>query len=195
MSVRWLVVTLLVATPAWSGGATYELRGERLFDNEIDGHRCKQLYIGNREVGWIFGTTETDIGLIGRICKEEAAPFEGAADPGTTYGGVLDGWYVIDIKTRKASQLSLPTLNNFSNPSFCGRRAAYWGVSEGTHYSLVIADLSNKSILKAVPVGELALETDYMYHLAPATWSKNCSAATFADERYIKHTVIHAKSN
>jgi hypothetical protein len=190
----FLLVTVLTGT-ALAASTPYELRGEKQFSNEIDGHKCKQLFVKDREVAWVFGAARTDTGLIVRVCKKEAAPYQGAADPGTTFGGVLDGWYVVDMVTGKPSPLSLPQLTNFSNPVFCGPRAAYWGIDGHAAQSLVVADLRSKEIVKSVPIAKVELETDYMYHLASATWNKACDSATFNDERYIKATVIHAKSN
>jgi hypothetical protein len=138
-----VIAILLTGSLAWAQGVGYQLRGDRKFENEIDGHNCKELF----------------------------------------------------IKNRNASQLSLPDLDEFSHPSFCGRFVAYWGVSGDSNYSLVVADLKTRVIVKKLPVGRLELETDYMYHLTPAVWDTGCTIATSSDQRYIRKTVIRAKSN
>lgn len=190
------VITILVAgIIAWAQVGGYELRGEKKFENEIDSHLCKELFVRNRAVSWVSGATGTSIGVVARICKEVDPPFMGAASPGNLYGGVIRGWHIFDFTTGNASQLSLPGLGEFSNPSFCDQLVAYWSDSADSNYSLVVADLRTRLVVKKVPVGRLELATDYMYHLAPAAWDAGCTVATFNDERYIKETAIPAKSN
>jgi hypothetical protein len=190
-----LTLLLAVVLPSLASGGPYEFRAEKNFANEIDGHRCKHLFVQRRDAGWVYRPTETAVGLVAKVCKEEPEPYKDAADSGTTYGGVLDGWHVVDQDTGKTTPLTLPQADDFSNPSFCGPWAAYWGIAEGVHNALIVTDLRNKKILKRVPIADVRLATDYMYHLAPATWNKDCTSARFKDERYIKTTVIDAKSN
>ena len=195
MIFRILLFISAVAGTATSALDSYELRGVKVFSNEVDSHKCKQLFVNNKEVVWVFGATGTDVGPIVRICKEAAEPNHGGADHGTIHGGVLNGWYIVDLATGETVALSLPHLTNFSNPEFCGSLAAYWGMDGYSTYSLIVADLRSKKIVKSTPITKVALETDYMYHLAPAVWNRECDSASFSDPRYIEATVIDAKFN
>jgi hypothetical protein len=186
---KLLLLALLTATGlVCATGVGYDLRGEKSFQNEIDSHVCKQLYVDGRAVDWVVDVVSTSVGLIGKICKQEPAPYSEAVEPSATYGGTLKGWFIFDLTNGRRKPLNLPGLSDFSNPSFCNRLAAYWGTTNGVEYSLVLADLTTGKIVKNLPIGRLNLETDYVYHLAPATWSGDCNTATFADERYLKTT-------
>jgi hypothetical protein len=164
-----------------------ELRGSKNFSNEIDGHECQELILESRSAGWVSAPVKTDIGVIARVCEEEQQPYEGAAVPGSVHGGVASGWFVFGPSPDARRTLSLPDLSDFSNPSFCGHWASYWVPSEENGH-LIVADLRSGAVIKSVAVGPLLLETDYMYHLAPATWSPNCCSVTFDDPRYIVKT-------
>jgi len=191
-----LLLPLLAATGlVCAEGVGYDLRGEKSFQNEIDSHVCKQLYVDGRAVDWVVGVASTSVGLIGKICKEEPAPYGETVEPGATYGGTLKGWFIFDLTNGGKKPLNLPGLSDFSNPSFCTRLGAYWGTANGVDYSLVLADLTTGKIVKNLPIGRLNLETDNLYHLAPATWSGDCMTATFSDERYLKTTVSLAESD
>jgi hypothetical protein len=164
----------------------YELRDEKSFENAIDTHVCRQLHIGGRSVAWVFGIANTSMGPVARICQEESMPSGEVVTRGSAYVGTREGWYVFDIAYWRATPLTLPELNEFSNPTWCGRLGAYWGRGGDGNYSLVLADLKSGKLVARVLIGPLDLETDDESHLAPATWSKDCEAATFADKRYLK---------
>jgi hypothetical protein len=193
----WLgaVCTLVVAACAKPVHATYEVRGTKLFENTIDGHECQELYLRDQSVAWVHSTVETSIGLVARICVEEEIPDWDSASPGTVYGGVRDGWHVIDIGTGVIKPLHLPSLSNYSNPAFCDGLAAYWAVRLAEPSSLILATLESGDIVREIPIGALELETDYMYHLNLPNWDAECQAVTFEHEGHIERTVIDAKSN
>jgi len=97
------VITILVTgSIAWAQVGGYELRGEKKFENEIDSHYCKELFVRNRAVSWVSGATGTSIGVVARICKEVDPPFRGAASPGSLYGGVMRGWHIFDFTTGRS---------------------------------------------------------------------------------------------
>lgn len=193
---RSLLLPLLAATGlACAKGVSYDLRGEKRFQNEIDSHVCKQLYVDGRAVDWVVDVASTSVGLIGKICKQEPAPCGETDEPSTRYGGTLQGWLVFDRANGRKEPLNLPGLSDFSNPTFCTRLGAYWGTADGVDYSLVLADLTTGKVVKNIPIGRLNLETDYVYHLAPATWRGDCKTAAFADKRYLKTTVSLTESD
>ena len=185
-----LVLLLFGSSSAMSArGAGYELRGERQFENSIDAHVCHQLQVGDRAVAWVFGLTSTTVGLVARICQEESMPAGEIVTPGATYGGTRDGWYVFDVVDGREMLLTLPGLNEFSSPTWCDRLGAYWGGGSNGINSLVLADLKSGQPVRRVLIGQLNLRTDNESHLSPATWSKDCKAATFSDERYLKKAI------
>lgn len=181
-----LVLLLVGATGTAFAGTGYELRGEKQFENAIDVHVCRQLHIGGRSIAWVFGLANTAVGPVARICQEESMPPGEVVSRGSAYGGTREGWYVFDIADGRGSRLTLPELNEFSNPTWCGRLGAYWGLGGDGNYSLVLADLKSGKLVARALIGPLDLETDDELHLAPATWSKDCKVATFSDKRYLK---------
>lgn len=181
-----LILLLVGSTGTVFAGTGYELRGEKRFENSIDAHVCSQLHIGGRSVAWVFGLVNTSVGPVARICQEESMPSGEVVTLGSAYGGTREGWYVFDIADGRATPLTLPELNEFSNPTWCGRLGAYWGRGDDGNYSLVLADLTSEKLVTRTLIGPLDLETDDESHLAPATWSKDCEAATFSDKRYLK---------
>jgi hypothetical protein len=191
-----LLLPLFAATGlASANDVGFDLRGEKTFQNEIDSHVCKQLYVNGHAVDWVVGTVSTSVGLIGKICNQEPAPYAETDKPNAVYGGTVKGWFIFNIADGRKKPLNLPGLSDFSNPTFCSRLGAYWGTANDVDYSLVLADLTTGGSLKNIPIGRLNLETDYVYHLAPATWSGDCKTATFADKRYLKTTVSLTESD
>jgi hypothetical protein len=190
-----LVLLLVGSTGTLSAGSGYELHGEKRFENSIDVRVCRQLYVGGRAVAWVFGITNTSVGPVARICQEVSMLPGEVVTRGSTYGGTRDGWYVFNVVDGRATQLSLPELNEFSNSTWCGGLGAYWGRDGDGNYSLVLVDLNSGKLVARALVGPLQLETDDEWHLASATWSKDCEAATFADKRYLKKTTTLTRAN
>lgn len=190
-----LILLLVSSTGTAFAGAGYELRGERQFENVIDTHVCRQLYIEGRSIAWVYGLTSTSVGPIARICQEESMPSGEAVTRGSSYGGTREGWYVFRIADGRTTRLTLPELNEFSNPTWCGRLGAYWGRGGDGSYSLVIADLKTGKLVTRTLIGPLDLETDDESHLAPAAWREDCKAATFSDRRYLKKATTLTAAN
>ena len=195
MVARLVLLLCCTTSAAFAAVASYELRGERRFENSIDVHACRQLHVGGRAIAWVFGLASTSVGLVAKICQEEPIPPGEMVTPGSTYGGTREGRYVFDVNDGQARRLTLPGLNEFSNPTWCNRFGAYWGSDNHGNHSLVLADLKSRKSIRRVPNGRLTLATDYVGHLAPATWSKDCETATFSDERYLEKAITLAATD
>jgi hypothetical protein len=114
-----LLLPLLTATGVvCATGVGYDPRGEKSFQNEIDSHVCEQLYVNDRAVDWVVDVVSTSVGLIGKIGKQEPAPYGEAVAPSATYGGTLKGWFIFDLADGRRKPVNLPGLSDFSKPSF-----------------------------------------------------------------------------
>jgi hypothetical protein len=174
-------VTAVDADEKWR----YQLSEKTLFENQIDGHDCEKLTVENQFIVWVNGLSEVEPSLVFRICTKGKPPYEGAAPEGAIYGGVESGWYELKKGKRLQPQkLVLPKMNDFSNPSYCGSYIAYWGAGGNHSYYAMVYDLGKRILLEEKLVGRSILETDYMYVLNPAEWSKDCSSAIFVDEHF-----------
>lgn len=185
MAIPLRTLWIFAAIAGCSGVSGYEFRSEKMFANEIDGHLCRKLFVGGREIAWVARNVETSVGLIVRLCEESVPTSDSPTGRDEVEGGVREGWSVVDLRDGTVRRLSLPGLGDFSNPSFCDGRAAYWAEVEGDSWALVVADLSSGAVLGSVPLGRLDLATDYMYALPQAAWSRDCRVARFEDERYL----------
>jgi hypothetical protein len=179
-----------------SAAAPYELRGRKSFENEIDAHSCQELFIQGRSRGWINAPQEASADLIAKQCVADSSPSASTATSvGSVYGDVREGWYVIALRTGSVRPLKLPALGAFSNPSFCGRYAAYWANQADSTWSLAVADLDSGALVKEVAVGKLDLETDDVHVLPAPGWNKACTEAVFERQGFVKKTSVVVKSN
>lgn len=170
----------------------WELRGEQLFENDIQLFDCKQLFVKGKAIAWVTNSRSTDIGLITRVCEKYEPPQ--FVTPGATSGGIAEGWFLLKPRKLTLTPFSMPQLDLFSNPAFCGAFVAFWGFTKERDVSLILADLRSRAIVKQVQVGKLVLETDNLYHLSGAAWNRQCTKATFEDVRYIQKHVLSSKT-
>lgn len=188
--MRFISALFVVGLFCASGyAAGYETRGLRVFENEILTHRCKQLYVDGKPVTWVTGEMKSAYGLITQICEEKEEPYPDAATAGSVFGGVKEGWYLVD-SVGNATRIMLPLLGYFSNPTVCGRFMAYWGDKGDKVDALVVSEIKEQKIVREISIGPLLLETDNPSHLRAPTWSKDCREAVFKDDRYIKITTL-----
>lgn len=49
---------------------------------------------------------------------------------------------------------------------------------------MIVASLRTRSVMQAVDIDPIVLETDNLYHLDAATWDETCRVATFAHSSF-----------
>jgi hypothetical protein len=176
-----LPLELAYAAEPWS----YQLQGKTLFENEIDSHYCEKLHVQGNFLFWVTSLADTGKSIVFRKCMKTEEPYQGATSPGSIYGSVEEGWYELqkepNAQTRK---LTLPRLNEFSNPSYCGSNVAYWGADNNDSYFAVVYDLKRRKTVKDQKIGSVSLSTDDMYILNQPNWAEDCSHVTFKDKHF-----------
>jgi hypothetical protein len=178
-----------------SAAAPYELRGRKSFENEVDAHSCQELFIQARSLGWINAPQEATTDLIAKQCVADSLSASTATSAGSVEGDVREGWYMISLRTGSVRPLKLPALGAFSNPSFCGRRAAYWANQADSKWSLAVADLDSGAVVNEVAVGKLDVETDDVHFFPAPSWNKTCTEAVFERQGFVKKASVVVKSN
>ena len=189
-----LLLSLLVVSSVQA--EDYELGNKIRFENTIDAHSCSELTIKNKSIGYVFDVVEVSDTLVFRMCEKYKPHPAFYVGEGNIYGGVKEGWYIVNTPSHSPAKLKLPMLMNYSNPSYCGQYIAYWGNENNNKkwYGTVIDLNSNKQIEK-VYLGEIELETDYMYHLKRPKWTENCSSVKFNDPRHIEEKNLTIRSS
>lgn len=186
---------LAVATTSMSATAPYEVRGRKQFGNVIGAHSCQELLVRGQSLGWINSPQQVSAGLIVRPCVADNPATLSAASAERVEGNLGDGWHVVALQTGAMWQLRLPALGPFSNPSFCGRYAAYWAARSESTWSLMVADLDTAAVVRDVSAGKLDVATDDVTFLPAPMWNMACTEAVFEREGFVRRTSIVVESN
>jgi hypothetical protein len=151
----------------------------------INAGRCFPLYDGGRLVTWLNSYHLAKTRLLVRRCVEGTA---GA--PAVTTGGrpgwVEDGFVELRFDGRGRAQFlkfEPPLWSEFSSPSFCGARVAYWGTESradgrvGVH--AVLFDLGSMRVLRRAFLGHTPLESDSRDFFTPPRWNAGARSVAF----------------
>lgn len=148
------------------------------FINGLDESTCYQLFIKNREVGWIHSAFKAKSHLVFFTCtKHEGEPFT----PESILGGSDDS-AIYEIQNDRGNwsfkEIETPKYNFMSNPNICGDLVAYWGNQDNVYYA-IIYDFNKRIILKEIKLGAFDIATDYSGYFHYPIWDENCSKVIF----------------
>lgn len=155
-----------------------------LFDDGvgISSGRCFPLFDGSRLVTWLHAYHQAEHRLFVQRC-EEAAVGEGVS--GSRSGAIAETYVELTFDQGRTDfgELPTPSWSEFSNPSFCGTRMAYWGVrfdgNEPLTVQAIVFDLATGRVVKQAVLGQILPESDSRDFFVRPRWSVDGASVSF----------------
>jgi hypothetical protein len=155
------------------------------FENEVAITECFPIILSDIVIAWVADAHVVDSQLLISRCIEYDPSIVQTA--GNRHGGTRV-WERARLSDDKLSLLQTPVgapdWGWFSNPSFCGKLVAYWGLKKDGQLTARIFDLSTGKEFASRQVGVVKLETDAT--AARPQWNDQCSTATFSGDPFVR---------
>jgi hypothetical protein len=144
-------------------------------------------------LAWLSAAAQAGDRLLVRRCVDGPAPADGLP-AGARRGGAAREWEAVervDGGGLSVTPLRLPDWSFFSNPAFCGARAAYWAF-RGEELYVQVYDLDAARVLASARRGVLQVVADETDTLDAPVWRADCTEAVFRAARLGRREVVIA---
>jgi hypothetical protein len=181
--------------PGLASGAFPPIKDAQLgapikFENEIDIAECFPIIVSDVVVGWIANAHAAEGELLISRCVEYDPSIK--QTPGNRHGGTLEKWERVRMSADRRALVGTPLpateWSFLSNPRFCGKLVAYWGLQENGRLTARILDVLSGKEIASLPVGTARPESDAKGIFARPQWDKDCSKASFTAEPFLRGT-------